>query len=402
MLEINHNVVYVKGACNGALYNFNTRMVYSINNHACLIVEKLALQDSELTEVELNYKNTLIENGLYDPNFEVKPYIPLRNKENNLKMAWLEITQTCNLRCVHCYEGNCHVSATHTLTTQEWLNVIDQLKEEGVQRVVVIGGEPCCFKDVKTILEYLAQYNISTTLFSNGTLFNDSLIELMAQHNILAKFSLYGHTAEIHDSITLVKGSFDKLMATIQRLKQANVTVDIAVVAMRENQDYQEEIRDFITSLGITYRGYDVIRNVYGGTQNEHTPTNQDIINSSTFTKPSFVANKTRFDDNYYKNSCWHGKFAIIETGDVLPCVFERNLSYGNVRTQSIKEIMTGESLMQNWYKDFSNITQCKDCEYRFGCKDCRPLALSCKGDINDKNPRCLYNPYTGIWGGQE
>ena len=40
----------------------------------------------------------------------------------------------------------------------------------------------------------------------------------------------------------------------------------------------------------------------------------------------------------------------------------------------------------------------CKDCEYRFACKDCRPLAKSVDGCQNGKNPRCKYDPYTGNW----
>lgn len=399
MYLINDDVVFVKGALNGAIYDFNTHNVYSINDMACTIVDKLINGDTNLSPIEQDYKNQLVAAGLFNNTNRCQPYKPHVATKPELKMAWLEITQTCNLRCVHCYEGNSHISSSNTLTVEEWYKVIDQLALENVSRVVVIGGEPCCSKDVSKILKHLAQKGISTTLFSNGTLFTDELVQLMAEYNVLAKFSLYGHTAEIHDRITLVKGSFNKLMKTIEKLKAAHVRIDIAVVAMKENQDYQDEIKAFIESLGIRYHGYDVIRNVYGGTQNEHTPTNQELISSSTFSSPSFAAHKERFHNNYIKNSCWYGKLAIIETGDVLPCVFERNMTYGNVRENTIQDILHGDSVKENWYRDFSKVSFCKDCEYRFACKDCRPLALSCKGDIEDKNPRCLYNPYTGIWG---
>ena len=47
---------------------------------------------------------------------------------------------------------------------------------------------------------------------------------------------------------------------------------------------------------------------------------------------------------------------------------------------------------------DFNFIEYCKDCEFRYSCKDCRPLGISVKGSITSQNPRCKYNPYTGEW----
>lgn len=399
MLEINENIVYVKGALNGAVYDFNSGKVYSIDKEACDIIDKLSKSKNGLTALEEEYKLLLQSNELYDPKFVIKEYIPTKEYNKQLKLAWLEITQACNLRCLHCYEGENHTSTAKALSLEEWYRIIDEIIESKVQRVVVIGGEPCCSKNVKKILTYLAKRNVNTTLFTNGTLFDEELFETIIQNNILVKFSLYGHNAEVHDKITQIDGSFNKLVNTVKRLIEYNVRVDIAVVAMRENQDYQNEIREFIHSLNINYHGYDVIRNVFGGKQSEHTPDNIEIIKRSTFSEPSFYTSKVRFDEHYYKNSCWYGKFAVTEDGDVLPCVFERNISYGNVRKQSIKEIMNDSLLTSNWFRDFSQVSYCKDCEYRYSCKDCRPLALSCKGDINDKNPRCLYNPYTGKWG---
>jgi predicted nucleotidyltransferase len=47
---------------------------------------------------------------------------------------------------------------------------------------------------------------------------------------------------------------------------------------------------------------------------------------------------------------------------------------------------------------DFSKINTCKDCEFRFACKDCRPLAFAENANISEKTPRCTYNPYEGKW----
>ena len=313
MLEINKNIVYVRGVLNGAIYDFNSRKVYSIDTEACDIIEKLKDKNIVLTEVEEEYRLLLENNELYISVFIIKEYIPTKKYNKQLKLVWLEITQTCNLRCLHCYEGENHISANETLSLRDWYKIIDELIKINVERVVVIGGEPCCNKDVKNILLYLAKNNVNTTLFTNGTLIDEELFEIIKKNNIQVKVSLYGHNAEIHDKITKTPGSFCKLIDAIKRFKDNNVTVDIAVVAMKENEEFQNEIREFIKLLNINYYGYDVIRNVYGGTQNEHAPINIEIIKNAKYYEPSFSINKNKFDENCYRYSCWYGKFAITE-----------------------------------------------------------------------------------------
>lgn len=398
MIEINNNVVYVKGAKNGAIYDFNTNKVFSINPEACHIISKIVNNEKEYLDIEKQYIELLKENKLISQSFDIKEYIPSPQNNTQLSLAWLEITQACNLRCLHCYEGNVHRQSENVLSLNKWKSIIDELNELQVKRVVIIGGEPCAYKNIKELLLYAAKYNFHTTLFTNATLMDNELMRIIIENDIKVKVSLYGHNAEIHDGITTKTGSFDKLVENIKYLTSNNVTVNIAVVAMKENQDYMNEIKDFIKSLGISYKGYDVIRNVFGGTQNEHTPNKGEIIKKAKYSRPSFSITKSKFDTSYSQNTCWHGKIAITETGQVIPCVFERSLFYGNVRNKSVKEIIDSDILKDNWFRNFSKIEVCKDCEYRFACKDCRPLGISRCGNISSKNPRCLYNPYSGEW----
>jgi radical SAM protein with 4Fe4S-binding SPASM domain len=401
MHQLCHNIVFVQGFKNGAIYDFNTERVFWVNDLACKTIVKLIKVDNQFDEEELAYITELSKENLYDPYFIISEYLPIKDNKIALELAWLEITQTCNAKCVHCYQGNCHTAAKNTLPIEKWKQVICKLKEKSVQRIVVIGGEPCTHKDIKEILLCLAEHEINTTLFTNGTLFDESLIQIIVDNSdyIKVKVSLYGHNAIVHDKITTIDGSFEKMVSNLKSLLEQGVQIDIAVVAMKENEEYLDDIRFFAENLGLRYSGYDVIRNVFGGTQNEHSPIKKDVIAKAKFSKPSFYTSKGQFDRNCHQNTCWYGKIAITETGDVLPCVFERNITYGNVLSSSIDEILNSSILKANWFRDFSYIHTCKDCEFRYACRDCRPLGISLNGNISGKNPRCLYNPYTGEWG---
>ena len=400
MWEIFKNIVFVEGAVNAAIYNLNTGEVYSVNSEGKRIIKKV-IENDKVTLREHDYLKILEKNGLLDFSIQtkIKPYIALK-KKNNLKLVWLEITQACNMHCLHCYEGQRHIASGNTLTLEQWKKVIDQIIELGVKRVVVIGGEPCIHKNIVEILQYLRlkKETLSITLFTNGYFFDERLFEVVIENRIDVKLSLYGHTAEIHDSITGVKGSFSRLKNTVFRLTDNGVNVNVAITLMKENEKYYEDIKSFVKKLPVKVYKFDVIREVVNGTQNAHVPMTKKVVEMAYRNKPNFYAPKGQFDNNIYYNSCWNGKMVITETGDILPCVFARNHVCGNINDVSLNEVIYGETQLKKcWENTYDTVDECNVCEYRYACHDCRPIAESAK-DLYTKNPRCKYNPFKGEW----
>lgn len=351
MIEISSNVVFVKGAKNGAIYNLNSGNVFSINSHSCNVIEKYINREI-LYEDEQKYIDLLVTKKLIDLNFQPTEYI-VKILPQQLEMCWLEITQNCNCRCIHCYEGAVHKSTPSSLNVSDWKKVIDQIAEIGVKHVVVIGGEPCLYKGIEEIMDYLHSYKIDTTIFTNGTCISESLYKTIVKNKIRFKCSLYGHTAEIHDSITKNCGSFEKLLKAINRLKKSGIDVAVSIIIMKENEKYYKKIQEFVTSLGVHYK-FDVIREVFGGNQSTHLPSELEIIHSVMRTSPKFPKIlKNRFDSAIIHNTCWYGKIAICENGDVIPCVFERKITYGNIRKNKISDILQSKELNKCWNYTF-------------------------------------------------
>ncbi|MBU7026535.1 MAG: radical SAM protein, partial [Theionarchaea archaeon] len=100
-------------------------------------------------------------------------YQPLRVRDTNLEwpldVAYLEVTNACNLTCIHCYKkgGN---PLSNELDSEEWMSIIDELKELGILTVAVTGGEPFTREDIFDIVEYIARNAISVNILTNGTL----------------------------------------------------------------------------------------------------------------------------------------------------------------------------------------------------------------------------------------
>lgn len=394
MIEVSTDVVYVRGYSRGAIYNFRDGNIYSINGEACKILETFIAGKERGGE----FIGQLRKLGLITDGFVIKPF-SCPKVEKKLDFAWLELTESCNLRCIHCYEGSIHKDDPRTrLSFAQWKDVIDQLNAIGCKRVELIGGEPTVYPHFEELLLFAISLGLEVEIFSNLQAFSDRILSIVKEKNITIHSSIYGSSAGMHDGITGINGSFEILMYWLKKLVENNVRVMPAITIMRQNQDDIDGTIELLKSIGIPASriSIDSVRTTTRQCDRNLEPTNSQK-NFSLRRKPNFVASKGFFQKAKYANTCLCGKFSIHSDGVVSPCEFSRDISYGNVKDEKIVQILESETLNKFWYFDFSKIGQCKGCEYRFACKDCRMLLD--EQTWHRKNPRCLYNPVSGIWG---
>ena len=104
------------------------------------------------------------------------------------------------------------------------------------------------------------------------------------------------------------------------------------------------------------------------------------------------------------RNSCWFQKIAVYFRRRRLTMSDGPEGKIGNIHKELFENIIKEKNkLSELWDLTRDHIEICKDCEYRYYCKDCRPLerSMSSSGSIKSRSNFCLYNPYTGEWGGQ-
>lgn len=396
-IELKKDVILVRGALNAAIYDLNSGLVYSINHSAVTFLESMLETDDSFTAEEINYISQLKEMQLINSS-----QCRIRHFESDevysLDFAWLELTASCNEKCLHCYGDFGYRGKNKALDFNSWKDVLNQLKDVGCKKIQFIGGEPLLYPKFEQLLKYAVQLEFDDiTVFTNATLITEDLIYNFKEHNIKVKVSLYGHTPEVHDSITQIKGSFYKTISNLERLKENGIQTTIALIIMKENEKYINDILTFIRSSNFGNYGYDVIRKVFGGKQSPHLPSDK-VTRLKYQNEPNFYTSKHTFKKALFRNTCWYGKFAIASDGSVLPCVFERNKRYGDIVNSSVSQILLSKQLRTMWDLSKDSINVCKDCEFRYACKDCRPLGECDKGDFLGKYSRCTYDPYTGNW----
>ncbi|WP_027386087.1 grasp-with-spasm system SPASM domain peptide maturase [Chryseobacterium gregarium] len=114
------------------------------------------------------------------------------------------------------------------------------------------------------------------------------------------------------------------------------------------------------------------------------------------------------FNTNIYKvlesinhNSCLHKKITIDTHGNIKNCpAIHQN--FGNIKTNSLREVLNTSDFKKYWNLTKDNIEVCKDCEFRYICTDCRAYTerthFSEEGLDISKPLKCGYNPYIGEW----
>lgn len=398
---MNKRFRFVTGYVNAAVYDLGTGKVFSINLVGRNIIEKFLAGQNISDGYEYDFISRLAELGMNRGTlFLDKECLPYQeDKKEGLRYAWLELTEKCNCNCVHCYGqwGDEEKNKHKWMDKENWLQIIDAIYASGGRDIQLIGGEPLLYPDFQDILHYAHTIGMQRIdVFTNATLIDEQVAETLKRNEVSVRVSLYGHCAEVHDKVTQHKGSFRKTSRGLKLLKEYNIPTRIAVVIMDINQDYVEEIKSFIESIGYEFQGYDTIRQAVYGNQLSHCVNRVDVLSEKYQKSPRFVTKESVFEQSHLINSCWNRKLAFAASGDVYPCIFARDFKIGNVFSDSFEAIW--ENARIPWHYNIDMVEECRGCEFRYACGDCRPLAKSLSGKENGKYPRCTYNPRTGTW----
>lgn len=166
----------------------------------------------------------------------------------------IELTYRCNLQCIHCY-CICNKKDNHDMSYDEICKIIDQLSDAGCLYLFITGGEPLLRNDFPDIYKYIKKKGILVTVFTNGTLVSDDLINLFLDFppfNI--DITMYGASQEIYEAVTQVKGSYNLCMDCLEMLLKHKIHFSLKTIVMRYNQNELGKLKTVASKLGVNFR----------------------------------------------------------------------------------------------------------------------------------------------------
>ena len=170
----------------------------------------------------------------------------------SLRYLELHLLHKCNLNCRHCYLGPLQPVE---MTVDSAVDITRQFSDSGGLRLLISGGEPLLYKDLKPYLEQTRALKIRRVLFTNGTLINSANIDWLNVDEI--QFSLDGWKTG-HEYLR-GRGTFEPTLQGIHMATDAGIPVSISTMIHRHNLNEFDRLRRFIEQIHAMEWGVDMM-----------------------------------------------------------------------------------------------------------------------------------------------
>lgn len=279
----------------------------------------------------------LIKKKIVDPDTigKTNPHIISYNQSILPYYATLEITQHCNAKCNHCYNGLERSCKDPSL--QDIIHRIEILHELGIQYIEVTGGEPLMRMDLSEIIAYIKNRGMKFCLATNGY-FVEENVELLKMAECVA-ISLDGDEA-YHNGLRGIN-VYGKVVKAIAMMQKSKIRTVVSMTVTPDNLNYVEHVMNVTEKYGaelilaaVVPTGLSEEKPVlHENESNNIIFSGQRKIYGDSLQRPKVEVNKsTAF------NGCDMGRkgFTVNIDGDILPCLFIREFSIGKLEGMTV------------------------------------------------------------------
>jgi radical SAM protein with 4Fe4S-binding SPASM domain len=163
------------------------------------------------------------------------------------EICFWEITDACNLRCIHC-EADAGRAASDELSTEEALQLAADLSAAGSRSVNLTGGEPLVRRDWPVIARRLHELGVSVTLITNGVLVDEDTVARLVRAGATGLSVSLDGNRDVHDAIRLPAGR-----ASASRYESAVRAIELGVASPLKTAVITQVHRDNLHDLGRMY-----------------------------------------------------------------------------------------------------------------------------------------------------
>jgi AdoMet-dependent heme synthase len=343
-------------------------------------------------------------------------------------IVYWELTNACGLACRHCRATAMPDPAPGELTTEQAIAVLDDIvgfagDGEALPHLVMTGGDPLKRPDLAELVAAANARGIGVSLAPAVTpLLTREKLFWMKEIGVQAiSLSLDGSTAEFHDGVRMVPGTFDATLEALDIAAEAGLPVQVntlvtavtaadlpAVFELLSKHTLMQWSLFFLISIG---RGSEL-------TELEPGDAERTLIWAQKVARGASFRVKTTEAMHYRRlvaspllrsGKSWseleshpmsrafgirdgNGIVFISNTGDVCPSGFLPAV-VGNVKQTSLVALYRDGELMQALRDPDQFKGRCGVCEYRKWCGGSRARAFAWTGDPLESDPLCPYQP---------
>ncbi|MEQ8225598.1 MAG: radical SAM protein, partial [Candidatus Eremiobacterota bacterium] len=335
------------------------------------------------------------------------------------------ITTKCGNRCKHCYmfdSSTYEQEKSHELDRDSLFKILDSISafekkwKANINTFDITGGDPLLRDDWKMLLEELAKRKKIFHMMGNAESLTDENLEFM-KHTGLKGFQLsLDGLPDTHDYLR-GKGSFQRTVQGIKKLKDYDIPVSVMFTLSPENKDELIPLMEFLAKeTPATGFSFDIVSSV-GNAKDFEKTLNRDIIRKIL---KDYIEKKRELHRNGYKFRCseklhlfrlthfelseyypvsssecsiiggcsigW--SITILSDGTVLPCR-RFPLKIGKMPEQSFEEILLGSRELKKFRRP-EFYEECGECDFFQLCRGCPAVVYGLTGHPFSPYPLCF------------
>lgn len=344
-------------------------------------------------------------------------------------IAIWEVTQACDLACVHCRASAQPERHPMELSTEEGKALIDQIAALEVPVFVLTGGDPIKRPDLFELIGHARKVGVRVSLTPSATplLTREIVFRLKAAGLARLAVSMDGACAATHDAFRGLSGSFARTLDAVRWANEAGLPVQINTTFSRRNISEIDAIVALMEQLKITL--WSVFFLVPTGRGKLNDLLNADEFEQA-FAKIYQLSKQAPFDiktteAQHYRRYALQQRTAerkahtagdaplrvedaigraprglndgkgfvfVSHTGEVFPSGF-LPLSADSIRQQRLAEIYRNSPVFRALRDTAKLEGKCGACEFKEICGGSRARAYALTGNPHGEEPCCSYIP---------
>lgn len=296
----------------------------------------------------------------------------------------LDLTNACTERCVHCYvpKGQCDFLPFELVE-----KVLIEFRGMNGLTVHLTGGESMLHPDFERICRKCAELNLNIIILSNLTLCDDDRIAFINEVGPqFINVSLYSMTANEHDAITQMPGSWQKTMSAIRKCRASGICCRIATPILKMNADAIPALNEFadknqmllVPEYGIVAQADHCCENLDHSCSAEEL--RQMLARDHAYFRRGFDGAMPSCDEKV----CDIGESRIFVSakGNYYACDMMHDYVIGKVEKDNLREVWYGEKLAYLRKLKNRDFKKCTNCDNRPWCKVCPSANYNATRDL--------------------
>ena len=172
-------------------------------------------------------------------------------KDKKPVVVW-NMTQRCNLKCVHCYAHAVEPSRhKDPISTDQAKAIIDDLAAFGAPVMLFSGGEPLVREDLVELAKYATSKGMRAVISTNGTLITKAKARELKDVGLsYVGISLDG-AEEVHDRFRAVPGSYKMALKGVENCQAEGLKVGLRFTINKRNAAEIPHLFDLIEAMEV-------------------------------------------------------------------------------------------------------------------------------------------------------